>query len=145
MSTFKNLLDTRIQKLDSCTSWENAVRLVAKPLLDGDFINSTYVDAMVNNIHNLGSYMIIIPGVAMPHSRPEDGCSKSGLSLLILDTPVLFPGDQKVWLVLGLAAAYSDAHIETIEAIADFFGDDQILETLKQAKNLEEIKAIITK
>ncbi|MGL4982338.1 MAG: PTS sugar transporter subunit IIA [Treponemataceae bacterium] len=143
MGVLKELLTGRIQKVESCKDWEEAVRLAANPLIESKSVNQSYVDAMIKNISTLGAYMILLPGVAMPHSRPEDGCIKGGLSLLKLDKPVIFPADNAVWLILALGATSADSHIETIEALADFLDDEETISALEIAKSTNEILNLI--
>lgn len=135
---FKSVLyDTGVSQ------WEDAVRMVSDPLIAQECILPSYQEAMIQNINSLGSYMILMPGVAMPHSRPEDGVLQTSVSLLILEKPVLFPGEQEAWFILCLAAKSSDEHIEVIESIAELLGDDDKLEQLKQAKSIEQIKNLL--
>ncbi|MGL4388023.1 MAG: PTS sugar transporter subunit IIA [Brevinema sp.] len=143
MEILKALLSDNIQLKASCSSWEEAIKISAQPLLDAGDISSSYLDAMINNIHRLGSYMVLMPGVAMPHARPEDGCHKGSLSLLILETPVIFPDNQSIWFILSLGAHSSDSHIDTIEAIADFLSDEDTLKAIQQADTVEDIKLMI--
>lgn len=143
MSLLSKKLEGRIQKQDAAKNWEDAVRTAAQPLVKSGNVTPAYVDAMVENIHRLGSYMVLTPGMAMPHSRPEDGCLKGGVALLILDKPVLFPDDEAVWFILALGAESSEGHISTIEAIADFLSEDGSMEAIRSAKTIEEIAALI--
>lgn len=136
-------LGNRIQLLEEIDTWENAIESVAKPLIESNHITLSYKDAMISNINRLGSYMILAPGIAMPHSRPEDGVNENGLSLLILKNEVLFPEDQKAWLILCLAAKSSDSHIDMIEAIAELLSDDELLLKIKNATNVEEIQKLL--
>lgn len=39
-------------------------------------IKESYIDAMVNTVKNMGPYIVIAPGIAMPHAAPEDGVLK---------------------------------------------------------------------
>lgn len=133
-----------IQYQVEVSTWEEAISLVSDPLLIQECILPSYQDAMIKNINSLGSYMILMPGIAMPHSRPEDGVLKNSTSLLILEKPVCFPDNQEVWFILCLAAKSSDEHMDIIESIAELLSDDSKLETLKQAKSLEEIKKILS-
>lgn len=139
----EEMLKDNIQILDSVNTWEAAVTIASDPLLKNQTINEQYQQAMINNIKTLGSYMILMPGIAMPHARPEEGAHKNGLSLLVLRTPVLFPGDEGAWFVLCLAAESPDSHIEIIEAIADLLGNEELLEKIKNAPSTDEILKLL--
>lgn len=139
----KEMLKNNIQILDSVNNWEEAVIIASDPLLRDKTINEQYQQAMINNIKTLGSYMILMPGIAMPHARPEEGAYKNGLSLLILKNDVLFPGDQKAWFILCLAAESPDSHIEIIEAIADLLGNEELLEKIKNSLSAESVLELL--
>jgi len=42
-------------------------------LVDTDAVFPSYVDAMVRAVEELGPYMVVAPGIALAHARPEDG------------------------------------------------------------------------
>ena len=86
-------IEDRIYFEERMDSWEDAIKTAASPLLDQGFIKAEYIDAMIDNVNKNGAYMIIVPGFAMPHARPECGAVKTGMSVLHLKEPVVFPGD----------------------------------------------------
>ena len=49
-----------------------------------------YVEAMVKNLEVNGTYIVIAPGIAMPHARPEAGAKRVGFSLVTLAQPIAF-------------------------------------------------------
>ncbi|WP_319371504.1 PTS sugar transporter subunit IIA [uncultured Ilyobacter sp.] len=137
------MLNGQIKIKERVKDWEEAVRLSASSLLENNKIEQRYIDCMVNNIVENGPYMIILPGVAMPHSRPEDGVIATGLSLLKLNEEVSFPEDNRVKLVFSLAAGDSDSHMDTIMSLCDLFEDETKIEALNNATSIEEILEII--
>ncbi|ASB91008.1 Protein-N(pi)-phosphohistidine--sugar phosphotransferase [Bacillus sonorensis] len=60
------LTEKTIQMAERTESWEEAIRLAAKPLLDQELIKEHYIDAMIDNVKTLGPYMIIGPEIAIP-------------------------------------------------------------------------------
>ena len=54
----------------------------------------SYVEGIIKAVKELGPYIIISDGLAMPHTRPEDGALDIGCSLITLKEPVLFEGDD---------------------------------------------------
>lgn len=139
----KEMLRGQIKIEERAKDWEAAVRASGLILLESNKVEERYIDSMVNNIVKNGPYMIILPGVAMPHSRPEDGVISTGLSLLKLNEAVSFPEDNKAKLVFSLAAGDSSSHMDTIMALCDLFEDDSKIEALNNATTLEEILEII--
>ena len=140
----KELIADRIQFVDKANSWEEAIRLSSRPLIDQEFIQESYLDAMIDGVNEFGPYMILADGVAMPHARPEDGAIKTGFSFLKLKEGVLFPNTEvPVTLFFTLSASDADSHIEAIMKLASILGDDDTLEQLTQITNKEEFLKII--
>ena len=48
--------------------WKEAIRMSCKPLLDNHMIEPAYVDTIVQNVVDNGPYIVIVPGIAMPHA-----------------------------------------------------------------------------
>ena len=140
----KELIADRIQFIDKVNSWEEAIRLSSKELIEQKFMKESYLDAMIDNINEFGPYIILTDGVATPHTRPENGAIKTGFSFLKLKEGVVFPStDVPVTLLFTLSAADADSHIEAIMRLADILGDDDKLEQLNQVTNKEEFLNII--
>lgn len=139
-----NYLKETSQVIDRVDTWEKAIEVAAQPLINLGKIKSGYVDSMVENIKNLGPYIILLPGVAMPHARPDENVLESSLAFLKINEGVKFSEDtDKVYLMFVLAAKDSNSHIEIIEQLTDVLGDDDKVEELKNAKTLEEVINIL--
>ena len=135
-----NKLKNRITIANSISSWQDAIRLCSKPLLCQGYITNNYIDDMINNVIKNGPYMIIMPLVALPHSRPESGVNKTGLSLLKLNEPVLFPDDTPVQLLFTLAANQNDEHMDLISELSEFLIGPSNIPNLLNANSVEEIE-----
>ena len=138
------LIEDRVYFKDQMNSWEDAIKTAANPLLEEGFIKSEYIDAMIENVNQNGAYMIIVPGFAMPHARPECGAVKTGMSVLHLEEPVVFPDDQGVKVLLVLAAADANVHLDAMADLAEILIDDDKMEQLFQAKEVQQIKKYLT-
>ncbi len=128
-----------IEIADAVAEWKAAIVKSAQPLLEKAYITREYVEAMIQNVEDNGTYIIIVPGFAMPHARPECGVNKSGIALLKLRQPVAFPDGQEVSVMMALAACDSEEHLETISALSEVLMDDQVMDALFQATTVEEI------
>lgn len=138
----QELIENRIQFKNSANDWIEAVKIAAEPLLQGGFIKEEYVESIIENVNKNGSYMIMMPGFAMPHSRPECGAVKTGMSLLKLKQPVEFPEEEMVSVILVLSAADASAHLDTMADLADILIDDDKMEQLFSAENKEELEKV---
>jgi len=125
--------------------WQEAVETSGNLLVASGTVEERYVAAMVRTVEELGPYAVIAPGVAIPHARPEDGAKSVGLSLAVLSEPVEFGSKENdpVDLVFGFSTTDSDAHIELIQALADFIEKPENTDALREAKTAEEILRIV--
>lgn len=135
----KDMLKNNIEVIDEVSDWKEAIRIAAAPLKNHGFIKEEYINSMVKNIIDNGPYIIIMPGIAIPHSRPEDGVLKTGVSLLKLLKSVRFPEDKDVELIIVLAANDSDVHLELIAELADLLMEDEAVKKLFSAKSKGEV------
>ncbi|WP_448820792.1 PTS sugar transporter subunit IIA [Cetobacterium sp.] len=138
----KKLLENNIQILPQVDSWEEAIKIASHPLLEKGYIEPRYIDTMISKVNELGFYIVLSEDVAMPHSRPEDGVLKMGMSLLKLNTPAKF-GNNNVQIVITLAAKDNESHIDALTNLVELLNDDEKIEKIKLAKTNQEILEII--
>ncbi len=125
----KEFLNGNINLIKDTPDWEESVKTAANPLLEKGFISENYVNSMINDIKRLGFYIVLREGVAMPHSRPENGVSKTAMSLLKLKEPVKY-GDNEVKLIFILAAEESKKHIEELTGFSELLKNNEEVEAL---------------
>jgi mannitol/fructose-specific phosphotransferase system IIA component (Ntr-type) len=125
--------------------WEEAVTFAGNLLFKAGFVEERYIQAMINTVKDLGPYAVIVPGVALPHARPEDGAKVPCMSLVTLRTPVEFgnSANDPVKLVIAFATIDHDAHIVALSALAKILGDDNKLEKLKNASDFGTVAEVI--
>ncbi len=140
----KNILNGQIQVVESAENWEKAIETAAQPLIKNGKIKYGYVENIIKNIKELGPYIILLPGVAMPHARPDENVIESSLSLLKINKGVSFSEDTEgVKLMFVLAAKDSNSHIDIIEQLTELLGDDEKIERLMNAETVEEVENLI--
>ena len=122
-------------------NWEEAVRAGGELLVNADKCRPEYVDAMVRTVRELGPYMVLAPGLALAHARPEDGTLAVGLSLITLAEPVEFGSkvNDPVKIVISFCAVDKEGHVEVLKALAEFLRveDNQVM--LKEATSVDEL------
>lgn len=139
----KEIIKNKVMVEKEVKSWEDGIRLAAKPLLEEGYIEERYIDAMIENVIVNGSYIVILPDLAIPHARPETGALKTGISVLKLEKSVKFPEDKDVKLMFVLSATDSDTHLDVISELTEIFMDEDIMEDLFKSNSKEEILEII--
>ncbi len=125
--------------------WEAAVTAAGHLLVSTGKCTPAYVQAMIDAVHQMGPYMVLAPGLALAHARPEDGVLDMGISLITLATPVEFgsKANDPVSLVLAFGGTDSKSHIGLLSALAQFLEDDARREKLAEAGTIADVWQII--
>jgi PTS system mannitol-specific IIA component len=132
-------LKNNIYFLDEVSSWEESIKVAADPLLNKGFITPKYIQDMIDNVNINGPYIVIVPGIAMPHARNEGGVIKTGISLLKLKKPVLFPEGNEVNILIVLAAEDSTGHLDLISDLSSILIDEDVMSKFRISDNAEDI------
>jgi mannitol/fructose-specific phosphotransferase system IIA component (Ntr-type) len=128
-------------------SWQAAVELSGELLVAAEVVEERYGPAMIRTVEELGPYVAVAPGVAIPHARPEDGVLKVGISLAVLQNPVEFGSEENdpVDLLFGFASPDKDSHVDTIRDLVSFIQNAKNLESLRAAETADEALRILKK
>ena len=124
--------------------WQAAVRETGQILVDHDLAEETYIDAMIEMVKELGPYIVMTPGIAIPHARPEEGARKVGFAAVKLAKPINFGNmdNDPVHLVLGFCSPNAQAHVELLARIAEVLSTENILELIKNTKTAEDLAVL---
>lgn len=131
----KDLLTEKTIELNvEASDWEEAIRKGGEVLVREGFVEPRYVDAMIKNVKELGPYIVIAPGIAMPHARPEDGVKKTGMSLITLIEPIDFGHVQNdpVKIILCLCSVDNNSHIKALSQLMKFISDEEVIKGLNK-------------
>ena len=139
----KEQLTGNTKFVETVGSWQEAIRLGAKPLLAQGIIEEAYIDAMIQNVLDNGNYIILLPQVAMPHARPEAGSNGIGLTFLHLDQPVLFPGDEPVKVLFTLSSDSPDGHLELIANLGELLSDEKLYQKLFEVETEQALLDLV--
>lgn len=130
--TLKALLPIEhIQYVPSVSNWEEAIRLVAEPLLAREIIPFAYLDEAIRNVHKYGPYIVLKEGFALPHASVKVGGGELALSLLILEEPIAFSHEDFVWVLLMLVPKDEESHLVAIAEFIDKIDQDDWFGALK--------------
>lgn len=136
------LLQPSLVRIDvEATDWEDAVVKGGQLLLDNGYITASYIQAMIDNVKQLGTYIVLLPEIAMPHAKPEDGVLNTGVSILVLKKAVSFgkDADAKVLVVITIAAVDRINHTDALKELVGILEGDNFLRNIKLAKTPEKI------
>ncbi|WP_144631501.1 BglG family transcription antiterminator [Priestia megaterium] len=134
-----------LQLTDSADDWKSAVRLAAKPLLNYEYIEPSYIEAMIKSVEQLGPYIVIAPKVALPHARPEQGVNRVGMSMLRLKEPVYFSTEKQhgAQLIIVLAATDNETHLKALSQLSMMLSENDNIDKLIAMNTKQEMLALI--
>jgi PTS system ascorbate-specific IIA component len=128
-----------------CDDWQEAVRAAGRLLVESRAATDRYVDAIVTAVEQLGPYIVLAPGIAIAHARPEDGAMAVGFSLVQLAEPIAFGShaNDPVDLVFAFATPDRNEHISALSALAQFIESGSNVERLRSARTDDELYGVI--
>ncbi|UQN28913.1 PTS sugar transporter subunit IIA [Brachybacterium kimchii] len=145
-STIADLLPRSAIALDVAAEDRTAAIRAAGDLLSrAGNAGATYTDAMIRTVEEHGPYIVITPGFALAHARPDDSVARTGMSFVRLAEPVVFGHETNdpVTIVMALAAADDSAHQHALAALAGALADPGRRAALDTASSAEEVLAAL--
>lgn len=127
------------------SDWKEAVKVGVKVLADAGFVEMRYADTIIEDTMEVGPYYVLAPGIALPHTRPNAGVLKIGISIVTLKKPVVFNHEcnDPVDIVITLGAKDNKSHIDMMQEIATVLMAENSAERLRNCNNNEEILDLI--
>lgn len=124
---------------------ESAIREAGRLLFADGLVEAHYIDAMVEVCNEYGPYIVLAPGIALPHARPADGAKRAGCSFLRLSEAVEFGHSKNdpVRIVIALSAVNSEAHLVMLKTILKIASDNGLAEALVKAEEKEAVLKLL--
>lgn len=149
MGFFEFLMNNKTIALDlEATDWIDAVRKGGALLVEAGCCEKKYIDSIVDGCVKNGPYFVIGPGIAMPHSRPENGVLKTGYALVTLKRGVDF-GDKDndpIDVLVFMAAKDQATHTEVaMSQVAEFCDNTGWLLELRTAKDISAVTGLLSR
>lgn len=136
-----NFCEDLIKARVDVDKWDESIIEAGNLLLKNGYVKEAYITAMINMVKDLGPYIVIAPGIALAHARPEDGVVKTGLSMITLKKPVNFgnKANDPVDIVFALGAEDSNNHLDLLGELSAFLSDNENLEVIRNSTCEKEI------
>ena len=138
----QNLIRPEIVAVNvEASTWQEAVLAAGKLLVDTGAVEDRFPAAMVRVAKEFGPYIVVAPGIALPHARPEDGVITASIAVVRLKNTVEFGNKENdpVYLLVALAAIDHEQHVKGLAELAKVLGNDAKIEKIKAAKTKEEL------
>lgn len=146
----KEIKDNRLTGyFEEFADWEEAVRACGQIMIEQDYINENYVDAIVKCVKEYGPYIVLMPEVAMPHSTlGGEGVFKTGISFVKVNKPVQFdPNDREkdARLFFTLAATNNEEHLNNMVQLSELLMNEELVKDLLEVNGDEDLEKVINK
>lgn len=141
-----DLLNEKTIKIDNkTTSWKEAAKISGQLLVNIDKVEKKYIDAMVKSVEKYGPYIVIAPGIALFHARPEDGVKSMCMSLTVFKKGIIFnvPDKDPIKLVLVLGAIDNESHLKMLSDTMILLQDEEVVNSIISSEEVDEIIRII--
>ena len=104
------------------------------------------LEVMPVTVEKHGPYIVLIPGVAMPHSTENaTGCNGTAIGFMRVAEPVHFAeGDPEkdAQIFFTLCSTNQEEHFANMQRLYAILTDDSVVEKLKAATTPEDLLAI---
>lgn len=130
-----------------CKDWEEAIRQAGEVLKENNVVTDEYIEEAIKGVRELGPYIVITKGVAIPHATNKVGVNKTGISLITLKNPIEFGNrdNDPVYYVFMLATTDMESHISALSNLSELLEKQEFYDVLKNAQDsksvIEYIKA----
>lgn len=128
-------------------NWEEAIRISCDNLIDKSIINDTYVEEVIAAVHSYGPYIVIVPGVAMPHSTDKsEGVFGTAIAFTKFKQKVYFEAgneEKQAKLFFTLAAKNPDEHMTNIANLSDLLMTDGVIESLENIETMRDFEGLL--
>ena len=105
---------------------------------------ATIAEQATEAVEKLGPYIVIAPGLALGHARPNESVHAPCIAIATLDEPVEFGSkdNDPVDIVVVLAAVDDNAHIALLQKMVLFLNEEGAFEKLRAARTRQEAQDI---
>lgn len=130
------------------SDWKAAIALSCETLLDKKIITQQYIDEIIECVQKYGPYIVIVPGVAMPHSSEESqGVLGTAISFTKMKQDVVFEEgnvEKNARLFFTLAAKNSEEHVENISKLSEMLMTEGVIEALMTVETMADYQRVMT-
>lgn len=125
--------------------WQDAIRKVGDLMVKAGAVRPEYVDGMIRTVETIGPYVVVGPGIAMPHARPEDGAVNVGMACVRLARPVAFAGkeDNPIDLLFSFAAIDNQSHVAVMGQLARLLSTPSLVERVRRARTVADVLEVV--
>lgn len=128
---------------EKAADWRESVRMSCKSLEADGTLEPSYADEIIACVEKHGAYIVIIPGIAIPHSMEgSKGVHKTAIGFMKLQEPVSFDDsdpDKSASVFFTLASQNHESHLANMSQLFTMLSDDDLIEELLNVKSPEDL------
>lgn len=125
--------------------WQEAITESCQQLLEKGLINEAYINEIIQCVEEHGPYIVIVPGVAMPHSSEEsEGVFGTAISFTKMKHSIQFAEeDKEATLFFTLAAKNPEEHMRNIQNLSELLMTEGLIESLMETNSLADYQQVM--
>lgn len=119
-----------VKVVEKVANWQEALEIACQPLLEDQVVLEEFVQDCEKQIGQSEFYGFLGEKMAIPHTRPENGILKDGVSFLVLKEPVEFPNGQQINFIVPLAFYNLTRHLRAINQLANLSSQKDLIQQM---------------
>ena len=142
MNLFDYIDDQTVEFNVEESSWKDAICYAGSLLEKAGYIEHQYTEDMISLVETLGAYIVVMPGVALAHARPQGHVTKNSIAIITLKEGINFghEANDPVRVVFAIAAVDDDEHLKLFQSVANYLIEDSSLERILNAEKIDDLK-----
>ena len=143
----KEIMDNkRVKFAEKAENWEEAIRMSCELLIDEGVITPGYVEEVIGAVKELGPYIVLMPGFALPHAvKGSANACGTAIAFMKLAEPVSFNPDNKdkdASVFFTLAARDTEEHLKNMRKLWTMLTNEELCDDLRKVSSEEELMAL---
>jgi PTS system ascorbate-specific IIA component len=146
----REIIDRKLCNFNAtAASWQESIRASCKLLEEAGIVGEKYADEIVKCIDENGPYIVLIPGIAMPHSM-ENSPNAFGTAIAFtkLTRPVSFDDadpEKYASVFFTLAATDNELHLKNMRKLFKMLTNEQLVADLQKVSSEADLLSLDTK
>lgn len=133
----------RYNFIQRASSWQDSIRQGCKPLEADGTLETSYAQEIIDCVEKHGPYIVIIPGVAIPHAMEgARGVKQTAISLMKVEEPVVFDEtdpEKQANIFFTLACVNTHEHLKNMKQLFKMLTNEDLVEDLLRAGSPEDL------
>lgn len=141
--SLSQLLNEKTIKLsENAITWQEAIKKSGNILVENGCVGLKYIEDMIDIINTNGSYMIMDNRIAFPHARSSEEVFMTGMSLVRFETPIEFPGNKFVRVILCFSSKDQKEHMDALNEFVTLIEKNSLLEKIEYMSEKEILEIL---